>query len=109
VSSVTGNPGQEFEGERQNGNTRASATTQRVAEKAHQTIDKVAEVATEAERVARATAAKAAQRARESQGLAAESLDESIGALRGYVEKNPLASAGIAFAAGLVVSVLLRK
>ena len=38
-----------------------------------------------------------------------EAADEHISKLRSYVEENPLLSAGIAFAAGIVVVSLLSR
>jgi ElaB/YqjD/DUF883 family membrane-anchored ribosome-binding protein len=86
-----------------------NSTTQRAAERAHQTIDRAADMAEDAEQSLRAGAARAGQKLKEGEELAAESLDESITRIRAYVEKNPLASAGIAFAAGVLVSTLLRR
>jgi len=111
VNSTSGKSGREpeaVETERQAAN-RSSATTQRIADKAHQTIDRAAEAATEAEKSVRSTAAKAAEKVKLSEERAAETIDESMQSIKTYVEKNPLASAGIAFAAGLVVSMLIRR
>jgi ElaB/YqjD/DUF883 family membrane-anchored ribosome-binding protein len=88
---------------------RDDTTTQRLAEKAHQTVDRAAEVATEAEATLRSSAARAAETFRAGEERAAETLDEGLTKVRTYVEKNPLASAGIAFAAGIVVSMLMRR
>ena len=88
---------------------RQSATTQRLADKAHQTIDRAAEAAAAAEQTVRSTAAKAAEKLKSSQDLTGETLDEGLDVLRRYVEQNPLTAAGIAFAAGIVVSSLLRR
>jgi ElaB/YqjD/DUF883 family membrane-anchored ribosome-binding protein len=87
----------------------SNATTERFAAKAHETIDRVADTANQAEREARAAAQRAAERAREMQERAMQAADENIGKLRSYVEHNPLTSAGIAFAAGVVLSALLRR
>ena len=104
MSAVSGNDADVMD----KGN-RNSGTTQRVAERAHQTIDRAAEVAADAEQSLRAGAARAGERLRETEARAAETLDDSMDRIRNYVEKNPLASAGIAFAAGLLVSALLRR
>ena len=110
VNSTPGKSGREpeaVETERQAASR--SSATQRVADKAHQTIDRAAEAATEAEKSVRSTAAKAAEKVKLSEERAAETIDESMQSIKTYVEKNPLASAGIAFAAGLVVSMLIRR
>lgn len=92
-----------------NGGGRRSATTQRAAERAHQTIDRAAELASGAEQSLRAGAARAGETLREGEERALETLDDSVQRVKSYVEKNPLAAAGIAFAAGLLVSALLRR
>jgi ElaB/YqjD/DUF883 family membrane-anchored ribosome-binding protein len=88
---------------------KTASTTQRLAEKAHETVDRAAQVATDAEESLRSSAARAAETFRAGEERATETLDEGLTKVRGYVEKNPLASAGIAFAAGVVVSMLLRR
>lgn len=88
---------------------RQAATAQRFAEKAHETIDRAAEAATAAEQTLRSTAARAAEKLKGSQEVAGETMDEGLDAIRRYIEQNPLMAAGIAFAAGLVVSSLLRR
>ena len=108
MNATTGKSGRLDELERESG-SRNAATTQRLAEKAHQTVDRAAEVATGAEETLRSSAARAAETLRAGEERAAETLDESMVKVRTYVEKNPLASAGIAFAAGVLVSMLLRR
>jgi ElaB/YqjD/DUF883 family membrane-anchored ribosome-binding protein len=83
--------------------------TDRLASMAHDTVDRVAEVATEAEREVRVAAKRAAKQADAVREQALAAADENISKLRGYVEENPLLSAGIAFAAGMVVVSLLRR
>jgi ElaB/YqjD/DUF883 family membrane-anchored ribosome-binding protein len=86
-----------------------SPTTDRIAVMAHETIDRVAETANHAEngmRDATATTSDAAKSAgREASALASEGLQR----LRSYAEENPLTSAGIAFAAGVLLSALVRR
>jgi ElaB/YqjD/DUF883 family membrane-anchored ribosome-binding protein len=76
---------------------------------AHDTVDRVADVANEAEREVRDRAARTARQAREMGEQAMEAADEHISKLRGYVEENPLLSAGIAFVAGMLVVSLMGK
>lgn len=89
--------------------TSAHSATDRVAEKAHHTIDNAARNVGEAERRARETAAEATARARAAEERAEATLDENIHRVKDYVERNPMASAGIAFVAGVVISGLLRR
>ena len=84
-------------------------TTERLASMAHDTVDRVAEVANEAEREVRGAAARTARQAREVGEQAMETADENISKLRAYVEENPLLSAGVAFAAGMVLVSLLGR
>jgi ElaB/YqjD/DUF883 family membrane-anchored ribosome-binding protein len=87
----------------------SNPTTERLASMAHDTVDRVADVATEAEREVRDAASRAARQAREAGEQAMAAADEHISKLRGYVEENPMLSAGIAFVAGMVLWSLLRR
>lgn len=82
---------------------------ERLAERAHRTIDDAAAGAARAEREIRRVAADAADRIRRTDGEVAEMLDQNLRKVREYVEKNPMQSAAIAFAAGVVLSSLLRR
>jgi ElaB/YqjD/DUF883 family membrane-anchored ribosome-binding protein len=102
-----------------NGETAEPATEQsrkelhhaadRLAARAHQTIDKAAGAASGAEGQIRRAAARAAVRARALEGQAKDSADRNMRKLRTYIEHNPLTSAGLAFAAGVLLSKLLRR
>ncbi|HEX6998157.1 MAG TPA: hypothetical protein VF322_08425 [Gammaproteobacteria bacterium] len=85
------------------------ATAERLASKAHEAIDKAATTASQAEQHVRTTATKAADAARRSEQQVEQRLGEGVERLRRYVERNPMASAGIAFAAGVILSSLLRR
>jgi ElaB/YqjD/DUF883 family membrane-anchored ribosome-binding protein len=87
----------------------AASATDRIAERAHRTIDGAAGSMNEAERELRRTAAEAADRVRRSEEQMAAAVDENIEKVKSYIEKNPIASAGIAFVAGLVLSTFLRR
>jgi ElaB/YqjD/DUF883 family membrane-anchored ribosome-binding protein len=76
---------------------------------AHDTIDRVAEKAKYAEQTARGAASRAADKARDAEDRMRAAADEGLSSVRTYVEQNPFASAGIAFAAGIVLSTLLRR
>jgi ElaB/YqjD/DUF883 family membrane-anchored ribosome-binding protein len=78
----------------------AHATTDQLASRMHETVDRVADTARTAERHIRARAAE--QRA-------LEALESNLQKARSYVEENPLLSAGLAFAAGVVLSGLLTR
>jgi ElaB/YqjD/DUF883 family membrane-anchored ribosome-binding protein len=89
--------------------TEAPVTPERVTSMARDTVHRVAEGAARAEQEARAAAAHAAEHAHDIQERALRAADAHLGKVRRYVEQNPLTSASIAFAAGLVLSVLLRR
>ena len=86
-----------------------TTTTDRFAAKAHEAVDNVAERAQRAEREVRGAATRTAEQARQLQEQATEKAEESIRRTTSYLESNPLAFAGIAFAAGVLFSTLLRR
>jgi ElaB/YqjD/DUF883 family membrane-anchored ribosome-binding protein len=84
-------------------------TTERLAAMAHDTVDRVAESATYAEQEVRSAASRAAEQARNYGEQAKAAADENVQKARSFIEENPLMSAGIAFAAGIVFSALIRR
>jgi ElaB/YqjD/DUF883 family membrane-anchored ribosome-binding protein len=88
---------------------RRETTTERFAAKAHETVDTLAERAQRAEREMRGAATRTAEQARELHEQAAERAEQTLRRAGSYVENNPLAFAGIAFAAGVLLSSLLRR
>jgi ElaB/YqjD/DUF883 family membrane-anchored ribosome-binding protein len=86
-----------------------NATAERLASKAHETVDRVAEAANYAEREVRNAAARTAEQARQLREQAVERADENVQRVRSYVEQNPMMAAGIAFAAGVILSSLFRR
>ena len=82
---------------------------ERLADRAHETIENAAAGAAHVEREIRRVAADTAERIRHSEGELADVLDENLRKVREYVERNPMQSAAIAFAAGVVLSSLLRR
>jgi ElaB/YqjD/DUF883 family membrane-anchored ribosome-binding protein len=75
----------------------------------HETVDRVADTARTAEQHIRARAAELGDQARETEERALEALESNLNKARSYVEENPLMSAGIAFAAGVILSGLLTR
>ena len=86
-----------------------TATTDRFAEKAHETVDALAERAQRTERDVRAAAARTAEQARGLQEEYSEKAEQSLKRATSYFESNPLAFAGLAFVAGVVLSTMLRR
>ena len=95
-----GNTGAEERGELQ---------TERVAEKVHSAVDKVAAKAQVREEQLRASAAQTEAQLRELGAKTQRTAGETVTQVEAYVKANPLTSAGIAFAAGFVLSAILRK
>jgi ElaB/YqjD/DUF883 family membrane-anchored ribosome-binding protein len=90
-------------------NSSDTPATDRLASMAHDTVDRVAETANYAEQEVRSAAGRAAEHAREMQEQARAAAQENVGKARSFIEENPLMSAGIAFAAGVVFSALIRR
>jgi ElaB/YqjD/DUF883 family membrane-anchored ribosome-binding protein len=87
----------------------AAAATDHLASRAHETIDRVANSAAEAELRIREGAEAAASKVKESEERARQLASDSAEQVSGYIKQNPLLCAGIAFAAGVVLSSLLRR
>jgi len=86
-----------------------SSTSDRLASMAHETIDRVTPKANRAEHEVRGAAAKAADGAKHLQQQAVQATEENLRKVRSFIESNPLTTAGIAFAAGVVLSALVRR
>jgi ElaB/YqjD/DUF883 family membrane-anchored ribosome-binding protein len=80
-----------------------------MATAAHDTVDRVARAADRAEREVRRATTRATRRVKKTRARAVQRADASVGTVRSYIEGNPVACAGIAFAAGLVLAGLLRR
>jgi ElaB/YqjD/DUF883 family membrane-anchored ribosome-binding protein len=84
-------------------------TTGQIAAKAHDTIDRVADTAGRAEQGVRESAAKVKERAMESEERVQQAADETVRKAESYIQQHPIFSAGVAIAAGFVLSSLLRR
>jgi ElaB/YqjD/DUF883 family membrane-anchored ribosome-binding protein len=76
---------------------------------AHDAIDQVAKTANHAEHGMRDAAARTSEAAKHAQDQAGAAANESLRKLRSYAEENPLTTAGIAFAAGVLFITLIRR
>ena len=81
----------------------------KLASMAHETIDRVKPKANRVEHEVRGAAAKAAEGAKLLQDNALETTEENLRKVRSFIEGNPLATAGIAFAAGALLSAWVRR
>ena len=86
-----------------------NSTSDRLASMAHETIDRVTPEANRAEHEVRGAAARAADGAKLMQGHAVEAAEQNVRNLRSYIESNPLITAGMAFAAGALLSAWVRR
>ncbi len=86
-----------------------SPTTEKASEAAHEAVDKVAEKAAVAETRLRHTVNSGAEQLQEKKQEAMQGTEDVIAQVRSYTKENPLAAAGIAFAAGLIAARLLRQ
>ncbi len=83
--------------------------TERVTQAAHDAIDSIKEPAAEAERKLRDLGSKAERQVREKKEYARTRTDELLSEAKDYAQRQPLAAAGIAFAAGILVSRIIRS
>jgi hypothetical protein len=86
-----------------------NSTTDRLASMAHETIDRVTPHANRTEHDVRSAAAKAGESVKLMQEHAVEVAERNLRKVRLYAENNPLVTAGIAFAAGVLLSALARR
>ncbi len=89
--------------------SRDAKVTENVAQAAHEAVDRAAGGAAKAEDKVRRMAATGEEQLREKTAEARQSAEQSLEQFRQYTRDNPMMSAGIAFAAGLVVSRLLSR
>lgn len=106
-------PGSEATPEAPNSSSRARSTEPRATEKAagaaHTAVDRAADNAAKAEERLREAATTGEQLLREKGAEARVSAERAMDHVRQYTRENPLAAAGIAFAAGLILSRLLSR
>jgi ElaB/YqjD/DUF883 family membrane-anchored ribosome-binding protein len=83
-------------------------TTERVRLKAHEAVDSAAARAEDVERRIREEAAEAQVKLTETKEAATGQFEESLARVESFIRKRPMTAAGIAFAAGILVSRLAR-
>ncbi len=86
-----------------------SPVTEKAVEAAHHAVDAVALKAAVAEDTLRKTAASSQESLAHKQEEIKQQLQLSYSKTRELAAQNPLATAGIAFAAGVVLTALLRR
>jgi ElaB/YqjD/DUF883 family membrane-anchored ribosome-binding protein len=86
-----------------------TSASDRLASMAHETINRATPTLSRAEQELRVAAAKAADSAKLLQEHATQFTEENLSRVRSFIGDNPLATAGIAFAAGALLSALIRR
>jgi ElaB/YqjD/DUF883 family membrane-anchored ribosome-binding protein len=82
--------------------------TSRISEKAHEAVDKMAEKASDLEQHAKAGMHAAAERAQEVRREAEREAKQAMNAVQRFMREQPVTSAALAFAAGVITTTLLR-
>jgi ElaB/YqjD/DUF883 family membrane-anchored ribosome-binding protein len=90
-------------------NESASPLTEKAASAAHQAVDAMSSKAANAEETIRKTAAGSSEALHQRQEQIKHQLESGYQRTRSLAAENPLAAAGIAFAAGVLVTALLRR
>ena len=85
------------------------STVDRISERAHETFDQAAKTAEKAKKMIRNEAADVEARVRDAGHRAKKHSDDIQDSVSSYVQDKPLLSLGIAFAAGMLLSVLRRR
>ena len=85
------------------------STASKVADSAHKLIDDTAAKAEEVERKLRRKAAKAGEKYEGTKESANQQVEQSLAKVETFVREKPMTAAGIAFAAGIVASAILRR
>jgi ElaB/YqjD/DUF883 family membrane-anchored ribosome-binding protein len=88
---------------------RKAPTTEKASETAHDAIDTAAAKARAFEREVRNRAAEAGEKIDGSTAAARARVDKSLSDYESYVREKPVASVGLAFAAGALAGWLLRR
>ena len=89
--------------------TTTNSTARQVANSAHDMIDAAATKAEKAEMEMRQRAEAVGNKAEATQELAAHKFEKVLSSTETYVKEQPIAAAGLAFAAGVVATALLRR
>lgn len=85
------------------------ATTDRLSERAHESVDQFARTAGKGEEQIRHKAADAEASVRDAGKKAKKRSGEAMQSINAFVQDKPLISLGIAFAAGTLLSALLSR
>ncbi|HET6565922.1 MAG TPA: hypothetical protein VFG52_10955 [Xanthomonadales bacterium] len=87
----------------------SAPTTQKVASVAHEAIDGAARKAEPVEQQVREQASKAGEQIEAKQAAAIKQVEQSMKSVESFVKERPVAATGIAFAAGVLAAIILRR
>lgn len=87
----------------------SSSTTQKAASMAHDAIDSAAEKAEPIEQKVREQASRAQERFSETSSEASEQIHQQVERVETFIKQRPVAATGIAFAAGMLAAIILRR
>ncbi len=76
---------------------------------AHDAVDSASNRAEDVERKARAEARRAAHKVEEGEERARQQIDQTMASVEKFVRERPVAGVGMAFVAGMVAAILLRR
>jgi ElaB/YqjD/DUF883 family membrane-anchored ribosome-binding protein len=85
------------------------STTERVAKAAHAVVDEAAAKAKVVEEEIRDRAEQAGEALEETQQVASEQAEQYLKKAESFVSERPMFAAGIAFAAGVLATAMLRR
>lgn len=84
-------------------------TTTQAAERVHDIVDGVADKAADIEKKTRAGVDVAADKAQEAKTEIEREVREAAGSIENFIRKQPVTTAALAFAAGVIATALLRR
>ncbi len=86
-----------------------TSTTQKAASAAHDAIDHAAEKAEPIEQKVREQAARAHDKFSETSSEASDQIHQQVEKFENFIKQRPVAATGIAFAAGMLAAIILRR
>ncbi len=86
-----------------------TSTTQKVAGAVHQAVDGAAKKAEPMEHQLREQASKASEHVGDAQAAAKLQVEQTMRTVESFVRDRPVAATGLAFAAGALAAILLRR
>ncbi len=87
----------------------SATTTHKVATAAHDAIDSAAKKAEPVEQQIRERASKAGEQMEATQAAAVRQVEDSMQKIEKFVRERPVAATGMAFAAGVLATLILRR